>query len=82
MAASASYSYSERSIFDVKTLIEALRFDKKKNTFVETYLPNHEIGIVHLAGKNNDHIRNNKNFISKVRTLEGDIIEKSLRFRN
>ena len=26
MAASASYSYSERSIFDIKTLIEALRF--------------------------------------------------------
>ena len=64
------------------TLIEALRFDKKNNTFVETYLPNHEIGIVHLAGKNNDHIRNNKNYISKIKTLEGDIIEKSLRFRN
>jgi len=64
------------------TLIEALRYDEKNNTFVETYLPNHEIGIVHLAGKNNDHIRNNKNFISKVKTLEGDIIEKSLRFRN
>ena len=46
------------------TLIEALRFDKKNNTFVETYLPNHEIGIVHLAGKNNNHIRNNKNYIS------------------
>ena len=26
MAASASYSYSERSVFDIKTLIEALRF--------------------------------------------------------
>ena len=26
MASSASYSYSERSIFDIKTLIEALRF--------------------------------------------------------
>ena len=26
MAASASYRYSERSIFDIKTLIEALRF--------------------------------------------------------
>ena len=63
------------------TLIEALRFDKKNNTFVETYLPNHEIGIIHLAGKNNDHIRNNKNFISKVKTLEGNIVEKSLRFR-
>tara|TARA_B100001250_G_scaffold116882_1_gene99137 strand:- start:1365 stop:2264 length:900 start_codon:yes stop_codon:yes gene_type:complete len=63
------------------TLIEALKFDKKNNTFVETYLPNHKIGIIHLAGKNNDQIRNDKNFISKIKTLEGDIIEKSLRFR-
>ncbi len=64
------------------TLIEALRYDKKQNTFVEPYLPNHEIGIVHLAGKNNDVIRNNKNFISKVKTLDGDIIDKILRFEN
>ena len=64
------------------TLIEALRYDKKQNTFVEPYLPNHEIGIVHLAGKNNDVIRNNKNFISKVKTLDGDIIDKILRFKN
>ncbi len=64
------------------TLIEALKFDKKNNTFVETYLPNHKIGIIHLAGKNNDQIRNDKNFISKIKTLEGDIIEKSLRFRD
>ena len=64
------------------TLIEAIKFDKKNNTFVETYLPNHEIGIIHFAGKNNDQIRNNKNFISKIKTLDGDIIEKSLRFGN
>ncbi len=64
------------------TLIEALKFDKEKNTFVEPYLPNHEIGIIHLAGKNNDNIRNDKNYISKVKTLDGDIIEKSLRFEN
>lgn len=64
------------------TLIEAIKFDKKNNTFVEPYLPNHEIGIIHFAGKNNDQIRNNKNFISKIKTLDGDIIEKSLRFRN
>ena len=64
------------------TLIEALRYDKKNNTFVETYLPNHEIGIIHLAGKNNDHIRKNKNYISRVITLEGDTIEKSLRYKN
>ena len=44
------------------TLIEAIKFDKKQNTFVEPYLPNHEIGIIHLAGKNNDNIRNDKNY--------------------
>jgi len=44
------------------------------------YLPNHEIGIVHFAGKNNDQIRNNKNFISKLKTLDGDEIEMKLRF--
>ena len=63
------------------TLIEAMRFDKNKNTFVEPYLPNHKIGIVHLAGKHNDYIRNNKNSLSKIKTLEGDIIDKCLRFK-
>ena len=64
------------------TLIEALKYDKKRDTLVEPYLPNHEIGIVHFAGKNNDQIRNDKNFISKIKTLDGEIIEKKLRFNN
>ena len=64
------------------TLIEALKFDQKLNTFVEPYLPNHKIGIIHLAGKNNDTIRKNKDFISKVKTLDGEIIEKTLRYKN
>jgi hypothetical protein len=62
------------------TLIESLKLDEKKNTLVEPYLPNHEIGIVHFAGKNNDEIRNNKEFVSKIQTTEGKIIEKKLRF--
>ena len=64
------------------TLIEALKFDKEKNTLVEPYLPNHPIGIVHFAGKNNDQIRNDKNFISKVKTTDGSLIEMKLRFEN
>ena len=64
------------------TLIDGLKFDTKQNTLVEPYLPNHKIGIVHFAGKNNDHIRNNKNFISKVKTVDGDLIEMKLRFNN
>ena len=62
------------------TLIEDLKLDEKRNTLVEPYLPNHEIGIVHFAGKNNDEIRNNKEFVSKIQTTEGKIIEKKLRF--
>jgi hypothetical protein len=64
------------------TLIDGLKFDKKNNTFVEPYLPNHEIGIIHFAGKNNNQIRNNKNLVSKIKTLDGDTIDKSLRFGN
>ena len=64
------------------TLIDALKFDKEKNTLVETYLPNHQIGIVHFAGKNNDLIRNDKNFISKVRATDGSLVEMKLRFNN
>ena len=64
------------------TLIEALKIDEKRNTLVEPYLPNHEIGIVHFAGKINDQIRKNKNYISKVRTINGDLIDLKLRYNN
>jgi len=64
------------------TLIEALKFDKDKDTLVEPYLPNHKIGIVHFAGKNNDQIRKNKDFVSKIKTVDGDLIDKKLRFNN
>ncbi len=62
------------------TLIEALKFDKQRNTLVEPYLPNHKIGIVHFAGKNNDQIRKNKNYISKIKTIDGDLIDIKLRY--
>ena len=32
------------------TIDGLLKFDKIKNTLVEPYLPNHQIGIVHFAG--------------------------------
>ncbi len=64
------------------TLIDAMKYDQKRNTLVEPYLPNHQIGIVHFAGKNNNDIRNNKNYVSKIKTLDGEIIEKKLRFSN
>ena len=62
------------------TLTDEMKYDAINNTFVEPYLPNHKIGIIHLAGKNNDHIRSNKNFLSEVKTLDGKIIKKNLRF--
>ena len=62
------------------THIDGFKFDKKRNTLVEPYLPNHKIGIVHFAGKVNDQIRNDKNFISKIETVDGEIINKKLRF--
>ena len=62
------------------TLIEALKFDKERSTLVEPYLPNHKIGIVHFAGKNNDQIRKNKNYISKIKTIDGDLIDIKLRY--
>ena len=64
------------------TLIYRLKFDTVNNTFVEPYLPNHEIGIIHLAGKTSDVVRFNKNHLSEIKTLEGKIIKKSLRFSN
>ena len=62
------------------TLINRLKFDNTKNTLVEYYLPHHEIGIVHLAGKTSDQIRYNKEYLSEIETLDGKIIKKSLRF--
>lgn len=64
------------------THIDGMKFDKQQNTLVEPYLPNHKIGIVHFAGKNNDQIRNDKNFISKIKTTDGELIEMKLRFNN
>ena len=64
------------------THIDGMKYDKNQDTLVEPYLPNHKIGIVHFAGKNNDQIRNDKNFVSKIETIDGDIIDKKLRFSN
>ena len=64
------------------THIDGMKYDEDKKTFVEPYLPNHEIGIIHFAGKHNDEIRNNKNMLSKIECLNGKIIEKNLRFNN
>ena len=59
------------------------KFDEKKNTFVEPYLPNHKIGIMHLAAgiwQGNKDMRLNKEVKIDVQTLEDISKSKSLRF--
>ena len=59
------------------------KFDENNNYFVEPYLPNNKIGIMHLAAgiwKNNKDMRLNKDVKVEIKTLEGKIIDKSLRY--
>ena len=61
------------------------KFDSNKKTFVEPFLPNYEIGIMHLAAgiwKDNEDMRLNKNIKIDIQTLTGKILNKSLRFNN
>jgi hypothetical protein len=61
------------------------KFDEKNNTFVEPYLPNYKIGIMHLAAgiwKDNKDMRLNKDIKIQIQTLEGKILNKSLRYIN
>ena len=54
------------------------KFDIDKGQFVEPYIPNHPIALVHLAGL--DDIRQDKTILSDVETLDGLQIKKSLRY--
>ena len=61
------------------------KFDEVNNTFVEPYLPNYKIGIMHLAAgiwKDNKDMRLNKEIEIDIETLQGRILNKSLRFIN
>ena len=61
------------------------KFDEENSTFVEPYLPNYKIGIMHLAGgiwKDNKDMRLNKEIKIEIKTLQGKILNKSLRFIN
>ena len=61
------------------------KFDEVNNTFVEPYLPNYKIGIMHLAAgiwKNNQDMRVNKDIKIEIKTLDGKTLNKSLRFEN
>ena len=59
------------------------KFDEKNNTFVEPYLPNSKIGIMHLAAgiwKDDKDMRLDKSVKINIKNLENKSIIKSLRF--
>ncbi len=59
------------------------KFDEKQNKFVEPFLPNYKIGIMHLAAglwKNNKDMRIDKTIEIEIKTLNDKIILKSLRY--
>ena len=61
------------------------KFDEINDTFVEPYLPNNKIGIMHLAAgiwKDNKDMRLNKEVKIDIKTLTGKMLNKSLRFNN
>ena len=59
------------------------KFDEKQKTFVEPYLPNYKIGIMHLAAgiwKDGKDMRVNKSLQIEIENLDNKKILKSLRY--
>ena len=59
------------------------KFDNQNNTFVEPFLPNEKIGIMHLAAgiwDGNKDMRLDKNVKIDITSLSGEKNKKSLRF--
>ena len=59
------------------------KYDDREQTFVEPYLPNYKIGIMHLAAgiwKDNKDMRLDKNVTIDIKNLDGNTALKSLRF--
>ena len=59
------------------------KYDQKQNTFVEPYLPNYKIGIMHLAAgiwKDGNDMRVDKSVKIELVTLDKNKILKSLRY--
>ena len=59
------------------------KFDEEKNTFVEPYLPNYKIGIMHLAAgiwDGDKDMRLDKNIKIRIQSIQKNILSKSLRF--
>jgi hypothetical protein len=59
------------------------KFDEEQNTFVEPYLPNYKIGIMHLAAgiwDGDKDMRLNKEVKIEIQSIQKKIVSKSLRF--
>jgi len=59
------------------------KFNEKEKSFVEPYLPNHKLGIIHLASgiwDGDKDMRLHREVKIDIKTLEGKILSKSLRF--
>ena len=59
------------------------KYDQKQSTFVEPYLPNYKIGIMHLAAgiwKDGKDMRTDKSIKIELETLDKNKILKSLRY--
>ena len=59
------------------------KYDQKQSTFVEPYLPNYKIGIMHLAAgiwKDGKDMRADKSIKIELETLDKNKIQKSLRY--
>jgi len=61
------------------------KFDQQNKTFVEPYLPNYKIGIMHLAAgiwKDGKDMRTDRSVQIEIKTLDDKLIPKSLRFNS
>ena len=61
------------------------KYDEVQKTFVEPYLPNYKIGIMHLAAgiwKDGNDMRTDKSIQIEIETLDNKKILKSLRYQN
>jgi len=61
------------------------KYDEQNNAFVEPYLPNYQIGIIHLAAgiwQDGKDMRTNKDIKIEIETLNNKKILKSLRYNN
>ena len=59
------------------------KFDENNNCFVEPYLPNNKIGIMHLAAgiwENSKDMRIDKSIKVNIQSISNNTLSKSLRF--